>query len=199
MIERRHSSIEDGQDRSSELRDADEGPAAGHGAPGVAWYRDSLLPATVVAVIVLDQLTKGVVRSAMDLRESWPDTGFLRITHGANTGTAFGLLPDQTTLLIVASFFAIGFLYYFYRTQALSSRLLRLAIGLQLGGAIGNLIDRVRLGAVVDFIDVGPWPIFNLADSAIVSGIAILIGVMLFRSDFKPVPKSPDHPTVPEQ
>ena len=70
---------------------------------------------------------------------------------------------------------AIGFLYYFYRTQALPSRLLRLAIGLQLGGAFGNLVDRLRAGAVVDFIDVGAWPVFNLADSAIVVG---MIGLM---------------------
>ena len=74
--------------------------------------------------------------------------------------------------------FAIGFLFYFYRTRALSYPMLRLAIGLQLGGAVGNLIDRLRHGAVVDFIDVGPWPTFNVADSSIVVGI-LLLAVML--------------------
>jgi signal peptidase II len=86
-------------------------------------------------------------------------------------------------LLIVASAFAIGFLVYFYRTHAMPRRLLRFAIGLQLGGAFGNLFDRVRDGAVVDFIDVGPWPIFNLADSSIVVGMAILIGVLVLADE----------------
>ena len=74
--------------------------------------------------------------------------------------------PNQTTLLIVVSLVAIGFLFYFYRAHAMPSLVLRFAIGLQLGGAFGNLIDRVLNGEVVDFIDVGPWPIFNLADSS---------------------------------
>ena len=129
--------------------------------------------------------------------ESWPKTGFLRITNSSNTGTAFGLLQDQTAFLIVASVFAIGFLYYFYRTQALNNHLFKLAIGLQLGGALGNLIDRVRLGAVVDFVDVGPWPIFNIADSSIVSGIVILIAVILLKkNERQPESNSPEAPTT---
>ncbi len=79
---------------------------------------------------------------------------------------------------IVASVIAIGFLIYFYRTYSPPSTLLRLAIGLQLGGAIGNLTDRLRLGAVVDFVDVGPWPIFNVADSSIVLGMALLVMIL---------------------
>lgn len=156
-------------------------------------YSNYLLAITVAFVIGMDQLTKHMVSSTMNPYESWPRTGFIRITNSSNTGTAFGLLQDQTAFLILASVFAIGFLYYFYRTQALNNRMLRLAIGLQLGGAVGNLIDRVRLGAVVDFVDVGPWPIFNLADSSIVCGIAILITVILLkRKEPQPLTDSPE-------
>ena len=192
-------SAEDIQAGSSSASHVKEGVTGNLPHPGVSWYRDRLLSSTLLAVILFDQLTKYVVKNNLALRESWPDTGFVRLTHGTNTGTAFGLLPDQTLFLIVASIFAIAFLYYFYKTHTLSSRLLRLAIGLQLGGAVGNLIDRVRLGAVVDFIDVGPWPIFNVADSSIVTGIAILIGVMLFRADTRPEPTDPDGLTVTDQ
>ena len=143
------------------------------------WYRDPILIMAIPAVLILDQFTKLVVTSSLRLGESWPAGGFVRLTYAQNTGSAFGLFPNQTFALIVASLLAIGFLFYFYRTQALPSPILRLAIGMQLGGAVGNLLDRVRIGAVTDFIDVGPWPIFNLADSSIVVGMALLIGVLL--------------------
>ena len=142
---------------------------------GVAWYQDRVLLLTVSGVLVADQFTKYLVRVNLDLYESWPREGFVRLTHGINSGTAFGLFPNQTFVLILASLLAIGFLYYFYKTHAFPMKWLRFAIGLQLGGAFGNLVDRVRGGFVVDFIDVGPWPIFNLADSSIVIGIGILV------------------------
>ena len=156
-----------------------DSPSADAPVPRVLWFRDRLLFSAVVTVLVIDQASKYLVKTNLRLHESWPKEGLLRLTHGTNTGTAFGLFPDQTFVLILASFFAIGFLYYFYRTQALPSRLLRLAIGLQLGGAFGNLFDRIKDGAVVDFIDVGWWPVFNLADSSIVVGITVLVSVVL--------------------
>ena len=149
-------------------------------APFWIWQRDWILLLTIVAVFVADQLTKFAVKGTMRLGESWPSEGLIRITHGANTGTAFGLLPNQTLFLIFASIIAIGFLVYFYRAYALPRPILRLAIGLQLGGAFGNLFDRVAFGAVTDFIDVGWWPIFNIADSSICVGMATLIIVLLF-------------------
>lgn len=148
-------------------------------APFWAWQRDWILLLTIVAVFVADQLTKFAIKGTMRLGESWPSEGLIRITHGANTGTAFGLLPNQTLFLIFASIIAIGFLVYFYRAYALPRPILRLAIGLQLGGAFGNLFDRVAFGAVTDFIDVGWWPIFNIADSSICVGMATLIIVLL--------------------
>ena len=134
---------------------------------------------TVAAVLVADQVSKYLVRHYIPLHQSWPDEGLLRFTHGVNTGAAFGLFPNQTYILVLASVLAIGFLVYFYRTHILPATPLRIAIGLQLGGAVGNLIDRVRDGGVVDFIDFGWWPVFNVADSAIVVGIVLLIGVTL--------------------
>ena len=153
------------------------------------WYPDWLLLLTAPAVFAADQLTKYLVRQNLELHESWPEEGLIRLTHGTNTGSAFGLFPNQTFLLIVASVVAIGFLVYFYRTHAMPRRLLRFAIGLQLGGAFGNLIDRLRAGEVVDFIDVGWWPIFNVADSSIVVGMALLVGVLVL-GDVRSAPDS---------
>jgi signal peptidase II len=146
----------------------------------LVWYKDWILLSTLPAVLVVDQLTKLFIKSNFQLWQSWPQEGFLRLTYVTNTGTAFGLLQNQTLFLILASFIAVGFLVYFYRTHAVVRPLLRLSIGLQLGGAFGNLIDRVTVGAVVDFIDVGWWPIFNIADSSIVVGMTILIITLLF-------------------
>ena len=147
---------------------------------GRSWYRDWLLLSTVPTVLFLDQISKLIIKNTLHLGESWPAEGLFRITYGTNTGTAFGLFPNQTVFLIIASFIAIGFLVYFYRTHAQPRPMLRLAIGLQLGGALGNLLDRILYGSVVDFLDVGWWPIFNLADSSIVVGMAILVGVLVF-------------------
>ncbi len=154
-------------------------PALSPPRNGFSWYRDWVLLATAPAVLAVDQLTKYLVRTNLFLGKSWPDEGFFRLTHGTNSGSAFGLFSAQTPLLIVASLVAIGFLIYFYRTHALPNPLLRFAIGMILGGAVGNLIDRLRVGSVVDFIDVGPWPIFNMADSSIVVGMVVLFGVLV--------------------
>ena len=151
--------------------------------PWRMWLADWLLILAAAGAFGLDQLSKYIVRSNLSLGEAWPADYFISLKYTTNSGSAFGLFPNQTTLLIVASFFAVGFLIYFYKTHARPRKLLRLAIGLQLGGAIGNLFDRVRDGAVVDFIDVGPWPTFNIADSSIVVGMAILVGLLTLWSD----------------
>ena len=143
-------------------------------------YRDYILFITVTAVLVMDQISKYLIRIHLDLYQSWPPQGFIKLTHGVNSGTAFGLFQGHTFVLIVVSCLAIGFLYYFYKTYTSNIKLLRFGIGLQLGGAFGNLADRLRFGHVIDFIDVGPWPIFNLADSSIMIGIAILLA-SIFR------------------
>ena len=137
----------------------------------------------MAATFAADQLTKYLVRESLRLGESWPATGFFRFTYGTNSGTAFGLFPDQTVLLTIASVAAIGFIIYFHRTHGGRDWISKLTIGLLLGGAFGNLIDRVVAGEVTDFIDVGPWPIFNIADSSIVVGIALLVARLLLWGD----------------
>ena len=133
----------------------------------------------MLAALVTDQLSKYLVLTNMYPGQSIPESGFFRLTYVTNTGSAFGLFPNQTLFLIVASFLGIGILLVFYHIHRVSSSILRISLGLQLGGAIGNLMDRLRLGYVVDFLDVGAWPVFNLADSAIVVGLVGLVFTML--------------------
>lgn len=167
------------------------------GAPAVApekpalqrrWFSDPLLLTILVVAFAADQISKTLIVRNLRLSESWPEEGFFRLTYARNTGTAFGLFQDQAMILTIVSFVAVAAIIYFYR-NAMTSPLMRAALGLQLGGAFGNLLDRVRLGYVVDFIDVGPWPIFNLADSSIVVGIAILAWHFAFRHE--PAPAAP--------
>ncbi len=144
-----------------------------------AIWREWIVAATAVAALVADQISKYLVRENMALGESWPAEGFFRLTHGTNTGSAFGLFQGQTIILTIASIFAIGFIIYFYRSHGDGSWITKVTVGLLLGGAVGNLIDRLVWGRVTDFIDVGPWPIFNLADSSITVGITLLIASLV--------------------
>lgn len=128
---------------------------------------------------LLDQLTKFLVRAYLPFGSSYPSTGFFRFTHAENTGSAFGLFQGHNTPLIFISFVGIFVLAMIYQSQPGPTNLLRLSLGLQIGGALGNLVDRFRLGAVTDFIDVGPWPIFNLADSSIICGLFLLGWIIL--------------------
>ena len=140
-----------------------------------------LITCLVVLVITLvsDQITKSLIVHNMHPWESVPSSGLFRLTYVTNSGSAFGLFQNQTLFLIIGSFLGIGVLLVFYRTNHIKSLLLNLSLGLQLGGATGNLIDRIRLGYVVDFIDVGFWPVFNIADSAIVVGLLGLLWVLI--------------------
>ena len=149
-------------------------PASGPVAPRTPIYKDWVLIELAVLVFVTDQFSKYLVREFLAFRESFPDTGFFRITHTFNTGSAFGLFQDQNTPLILVSVIGITVLLFIYRSQRLPTGLLRLSLGLQMGGAVGNLLDRLRLGHVTDWADVGPWPVFNVADASIVCGLAIL-------------------------
>ena len=176
---------DDSNSTTSETVKGTESVSDQAGEDRMSWYRDRVLLVVVGIVLALDQLTKYIVVETLLLRESWPEDSFFRFTHGTNSGTAFGLFQNQTFFLIIFSAGAIGFIYYFYRSHAMPSLLLRLAMGLQLGGALGNLLDRVRAGKVVDFLGVGPWPTFNIADSAIVTGITLLIAITFFARDEK--------------
>ena len=174
MLENRDEKSEGLSDRGSGQEVAEQAKTR------IPWHRDRIMLSVAAAVFIADQVTKYIVKGNLALYESWPREGLVRVTYGTNSGTAFGLFPNQTLVLIVTSLLAIGFIYYFYRSHEVPGRVLRLAIGLQLGGAFGNLVDRVRLGSVVDFIDIGWWPIFNLADSSIVTGIGLLALIIFF-------------------
>lgn len=136
-------------------------------------------------VIVLDQVTKALVRAYLDRGESWPDADWpVKVRYLTNTGAAFGILQNQTTFLIVMAFVGLIAIYLYYRYPPFEHGIVPLAIGLMLGGACGNLIDRIVHGRVTDFIDFPRFPAFNVADSSINIGIAaIIIGYMLFGRD----------------
>ena len=148
------------------------------------WYKDWVFYSTVVVVFGLDQVSKEVIRRQLLLYESWPEEGFLRIVHGLNTGSAFGLFSGFTNLLAIASIVGIGVVLYYFQQQEISVIWYRLSIGLIVGGALGNLVDRLKDGAVVDFISVGWWPAFNVADSSISVGMVLLIITLLFGERF---------------
>ena len=141
------------------------------------------LPA--IAVFALDQLTKSWVLATMPEGHSLPVIEkILHLTHVSNSGTAFGLLRGSGSLLTVVSIaaviFIIGYWVHLLRMGERVSPVLLGGLSLPLGGALGNLFDRVRFGHVVDFIDFRVWPVFNIADMAICSGAA-LVAYYFFR------------------
>ena len=172
------------------MQTADTAPARPQ-QPAKPWLRRALFWGAALAVIGLDQLTKGLVRALLDRGESWPDTDWLlRIRYVTNTGAAFGILEDQTAFLIVTTLIGLAAIYLYYRYPPFEHGIVPVAIGMMLGGALGNFIDRVRLGEVTDFIDLGWWPAFNVADSSITIGIAVILLGYVF---LWPGPKRPAH------
>jgi signal peptidase II len=145
-----------------------------------------LVPFLVIAV---DQLTKAWVRSALEANDSVRVLGdWVRITYIHNEGAAFGLHVGEHSSLVflILAVAASSLVLYLYLTTAPGERLQRVALGLILGGALGNIIDRIRWNMVVDFLQVGVgghyWPIFNVADSAVTVGAVLLAYAYLFRS-----------------
>ena len=148
---------------------------------GRSWLRarlrnDLLFFLIAALVVALDQLTKHIIRSHLVPGETWADWDILRIIRVTNTGAAFGILQGQGVFLTITTLFGLAAIILYYLYPPMEHGLLRLALGLQLGGAVGNLTDRVRLGGVTDFIDFRYWPAFNVADSAIVVGVATVVG-----------------------
>mgnify|MGYP001158134937 FL=1 len=132
-----------------------------------------------IFIFTFDQVTKFVVIRSLSIGESWPETGFFRITYVANTGSAFGLLSGLNHILIFVALMGI-FVILWVLIRTSSEFLIKIALGLMLAGAAGNFVDRIAYGYVIDFIDVGPWYIFNVADSAIVISVFVLIFVFSF-------------------
>lgn len=149
-----------------------------------------------LVILALDQGTKELIRAFMDRGEIWPADWPVRFHYVTNTGAAFGILRDQTSFLIVTTIIGLVAIYLYYRYPPFDHHIAPIAIGMMLGGAAGNLVDRIRLGRVTDFIDFPYWPSFNVADSAIVVGIAILLlGYALFSTRAPPQPAGDDEGT----
>ena len=142
-------------------------------------------------VVIADQITKYLVLLQMPLYKSIPIIpGFFNLTHVHNPGGAFGFLarngsPWRHWIFLGAALFALAMIFYFYYRTPKTHPYLGLGLALIFGGAVGNLIDRVRFGEVVDFLDVYVahlhWPTFNVADSAVTVGVSIFVAHILFK------------------
>ncbi len=135
--------------------------------------------AVTLIIFVADQAAKLLIVNNLRLYESIPEDGLLRLTHVTNTGSAFGLLRGHTEFLILVSIIGVLGVLFYYRANGRESALLRYSLALLLGGALGNLADRLFRGAVVDFISVQVWsdyyfPTFKVADSALTIGLFAL-------------------------
>jgi len=158
-------------------------------------------------VILFDQWTKELVRANLQYSETWSPWDWLapyaRIVFWKNTGAAFGMLQGFGDLFtVLALVVAVAILYYFPQVPRREWPL-RAAMGLQLGGAVGNLIDRIVHGYVTDFISIGSFPVFNVADASITVGVAILVLGMwlkdrLHKGTPSIYPQEPGNPSVSE-
>jgi signal peptidase II len=145
------------------------------------------LAAVAVAALVADQVTKHVVTSSLSLDESEHVIGPLSIHHVQNSGIAFGLFSSATVFVTAVTAGAVIWMLVFFARSGARHPVLPAALGLLIGGSVSNLLDRIRLGHVTDFIDVRYWPAFNLADSFIVVGVVILLAALI-AADRKPKP-----------
>jgi signal peptidase II len=142
------------------------------------WKNDLVFFGIALVILFFDQLTKALVRQNLELYEVWPEgsDSFIRIIHVVNSGAAFGILQGQTSFLIMTSLLGLAAIVLYYVYPPMDHGLIRVALGMQLGGALGNLMDRIRFGEVTDFIDVGEFPTFNIADASIsISIVAVLL------------------------
>ena len=143
--------------------------------------------ALAAAVLAVDQTSKLAVVSSLDPHSPVPVVpGYLDLTYLTNTGGAFGVLPWATWVLVGVACVVTVVLVAYRRRLAQAGRLVEAAAGLILGGALGNLVDRVRLGHVIDFIDLHFWPVFNVADIGITVGAILLVLTMLVGPRTRP-------------
>ncbi len=171
----------------------DAAPEPGGSAPQHTALHRWAFWVAAVAVVVADQATKTTIRTFMNRGDIWPSDDWpVRIKYVTNTGAAFGILQDQTVLLTVMTFIGLAAIYIYYRYPPFQHWVATLAIGMMLGGAVGNLIDRILDGRVTDFVDFPHFPAFNVADSSITVGVAIIILGYLFLEARKDAPSPAD-------
>lgn len=131
------------------------------------------------AAALADQVTKQVVARTLEVGSAIDIVGPFSIRHVENSGIAFGLFASRTTIVIAVTAVAVGWMAWFFARSGRRHPALPVALGLVLGGSVANLIDRVRLGHVTDFLDLAAWPAFNLADTFIVVGVAVLFAALV--------------------
>lgn len=156
-----------------------------------------LLP--IVAVVVfLDQWTKSLVKNAIPVGTSIvPNTflgNFFQILHWKNTGAAFGIFQDANLILMILGILIIVVLTWYYFSTKDNNLLIRIGLSLAIGGAVGNLIDRIAQGYVTDFLSFGRFPIFNVGDSGVTVGVGLMVLALLLENEHR---KQPDK-EIPE-
>jgi signal peptidase II len=149
-------------------------PRTGGRSARSAWARAGLV---LVVVLAADQIVKALVTSALERGEERDLVAGIKLINTRNSGVAFGQLQDGGAIVAVVIAVAIGALLVYFARHA-QQPLVWLPTGMLLGGALGNIVDRVREGAVVDFLKLPHWPAFNVADAAITVGVVILLVVM---------------------
>ncbi len=133
-----------------------------------------------LAVLAADQATKRLVLQTLAPGQSWPSADttvgrYFSFTHVTNTGVAFGLLQGHSEILALVALGVVFVLLLYRHQHPRKDWLLDCALGLQIGGAFGNLVDRLTAGHVIDFVDLKFWPVFNVADTAISLGVLLLV------------------------
>lgn len=146
-------------------------------------YNLAVMAPLAVFFILIDQITKYIIATSMAVGDSFNVLGdFLRITSHRNYGAAWGMLQDRMVFFYIVTIIVIGFIIYFYKNEAGFNPLMQFGLTLVFAGAVGNFIDRLFRGNVVDFIDTTiinyDFPIFNVADSCLTVGVMMLIIVM---------------------
>jgi signal peptidase II len=150
------------------------------------------LGAVALAAVAADQFTKTVIARTLELGESVTLFGPVAIHHVENSGIAFGLFASRTPFVIAITLVAVIGMIWFFARSGRRHPLIPVALGLVLGGSLANLLDRIRLGHVTDFLDISVWPAFNLADTFIVVGVALVFGALVLSDRPRPVPAARD-------
>ena len=149
-------------------------------------------------LIVLDQWTKSLVRTNLDMGEIWSPWPWLspyaRIVHWYNTGVAFGMFQDHGMLFTVLNSVIAGFILIFFPRLSENDWFLKIALSMQFGGAVGNLIDRMTIGHVTDFVSIGNFAVFNVADASVTVGVAVMIIGLWIQEK-----KEKDHKTLMDE
>ncbi len=183
--------------QSAEGQEVLRRPSAATRPLGGAW----LLFLVAAAVLALDQATKYLVLQRLPLGASWAPIPALErwftITHTRNAGASFGLFPQLAPIFLAISVAAVVGIILYARFLRPGDWWMALALGLMLGGAAGNLTDRLRIGHVVDFLDFKVWPVFNCADSALVVGVALLLWFLLREQQGHPQDGQPGDESSP--